>query len=131
MPKYTRDVNLNVITNHAVSSTATSLTGRCRRHAVLRWTNKIRIIFIQKESFTPFTHRGQTPLINAAVTSTPAALPTRKQISPGLVEQGGALSGVAAAFHALLAECWDLGGGHGNWAEIIYSGWGAWQGPPL
>lgn len=90
-----------------------------------------QIIFIHKESFTPFNHGGQTALITAAVTSTPAPLPTRKLIVPGLVEQGDALSGVTIAFHALLAECWDLGGGHGNWAEIIYSGWGAWQGPLL
>lgn len=48
-------------------------------------------------------------------------------IIPGLVEQGC----VAVAFHALLAECRDLGGGHGNWAEIIYSRWGAWQRPLL
>lgn len=85
------------------------------------------MICIQKESFTPFYHGGQTALITAAMTSTPAPHPTRKLIIPGLVEQGC----VAVAFHALLDECRDLGGGHGNWAEIIYSGWGAWQRPLL
>lgn len=90
-----------------------------------------QIIRIQDDSFTPFNHGGQTAFITAAMTSTPAPLPTRKLIIPGLVEQDGALSGVTIAFHTLLAECWDLDGGHGNWAEIIYSGWKAWQGPLL
>lgn len=75
-----------------------------------------------------FNHGGQMAFITTAMTSAPAPLPTRKLITPGLVQQDGALSGVAIAFHALLAESWDLGGGHGNWAEIIYSGWGGLAG---
>lgn len=74
------------------------------------------MIFIQKCFFTPRDHCGQTTLITTAMTSIPAPPPPRELIIPELVEQGGAHSGVAVAYRALLTESWDLSGGHGNWA---------------
>lgn len=57
-----------------------------------------------------------TPLIITLSTS------TRILLIPGLIEQGGTISGVAIAFHTLLAECWALDGAMGTGLRLFIAG---------
>lgn len=68
----------------------------------------------------PINCGGQTTLITAAMALTPAPISPRNKANNPWWNRV-ALSCAAVAYCALLTEFWDLGGGHGNWAEIIYS----------
>lgn len=125
----TRDVNL-MCDNKLCSQLPSYITDcqQCREHAVLKWTAQVSQTKTTESLFlsliiVDYIHNCCHNL-NTCNTS------YQKDNHPWVGRaRWHSLSEVTIAFHALLAECWDLsGGGHGNWAEIIYSKWGGLAG---